>query len=1264
MMSLRRIFGLILLFIFFETAVAVAAAFLAPGNILIACFVMTGLAVLVWAVFVILSRILSRQSAPKETPRSFVPAAQKSSPEDSFILELKASVDEADRRLAGLTAHKDKGIVQSVRTLPLYLVIGPEGSGKTTAIINSGLEPKLLSGEALKDGQVIPTGAANIWYAEGAIFLEIGGYIFLQEPDRWEKALRVLAAQRTLPTWQRLLGRRTALSNLRGVILTCDASMFQARDARLAGTRARTVNERLQTIQKVMREDFPTYVLLTRSDGVRYFEEFFSHIGEGESRRALGVTLPEAKDGNDLANSYADQETSRLTKRLNRLYQSLADKRLLFLARDEVSDSRALAYEFPREFKKLRGDLVQFLLDGFRPATLNAPCRLRGVYFTGRRYISRDKVAPSDGTSVDYSMVRRSDATVFFNSPEKSSSQDYSFAGNSTSSTKATEQIFLTDLFRKIVLDDPAGRTVTALRSQAGDAKYLNLGLAACGTVLLVLSALWGFAWGKNHNLLAEVQAAIESTSNEAASQPVAVQFNQLEKLRPTMVMLHTYNRKGPPIGYRWGLYQGDNVMGDLDALYYTRFRQAALDPMLGGMNQAFLALHADRPVNTDIYKELKVYRILTSGKCKLDEALVTSAILQNRISTLSDVDAGESLDKQARFYASELKYGDPYRGSIPENAEAVESAQAYLRNLTGPDQMMQILLNQVRDKPAERLSGYASNYSQVLTGPDQVDGPYTRAGWIAISESIRNHKLAPSGEACVVGENQNEATIPGSAEMDNQVKKLYSDAYTQAWKQYLQSHHLVPFGNTTDAAQKLRTLADNNRSPLLALVYMTSTNTNVAPMRDLGDEAKESVVSAANTAATAIGNVAKKLGVDHKSDAPLLGGQTPAVPTVESAFDPVHTMVDPGNPNKWLNEKNQPYMKALADLSDALQTLPQEVHNDVPVETQEFQTAKTAWAAADSALHSLEANFPNTSSGIDIDLKNLLHEPISNASRTIASVIFVKSSPQGGTIAGGPTPAPPVDMTKIKASIKQVNVQAASLCSIISELQGKFPFDATSTTDASLEQLNGLLQPGTGAYSQFANNPDVTRTFLHTGRVWALKPDFPANYSQGFVNTLNNIEAMEQEMYGQGNANPHLDLTLSVDGTGKLPFELDVDSHVIKFTPGKPSAPVRLVWPPLTPTPTRLVLKTTSKKGGELPAQFPGPWGLFHLLQAADEESGNVFTFRSVHFANSLMPLTDDKGGPATVQIRVDSTSNLFSKGYFAKLSCHDTWALQSSGN
>lgn len=1276
MMSLRRIFGLMLLFLFFEAVVAVVTTLFFPRTtVFFACLAITGLAVATWMIFFLITRLFAQRAAkPAPQPKVIVPAAQKiSSGDDGFTLEFTALLAEADRRLQSLTSSDGSNTAPTVTTLPLFLVLGAEGSGKTTAIVNSGLEPRLLAGEAQRDGTVVPTKTANIWYAEGNIFIEFAGRLLIQEPARWEKLLQILSQQRQIPRWKRLLyGNQPARTNLRGVLLVCETEAFlKSSDVHRLGAAARALNERMQTLQSTLGDNFPAYMLFTRCDSVPYFQEFFAQLSESESRRIVGSTLPFSKIAGDSTGIYADREGSRLKKLFNRLYQSICDKRLLVMAREESIEKRAYAYEFPRELKKLRGEMLQFLLDTFRPSTLHAPIRFRGFYFSGKRLVPRSNAAVSEETEgmSDRSVVQRPmDATVIFSS-KRSFTLDYSKYTGSPANATTAKWVFLTDLFKNIILGDPAGRVAVPVQ-RLGDSKQLNIAFGATAALCLLLSIFWAISWQRNHSLLTKVEAAVTATSTTAGEAPLDA-LPDLQALLPSMQLMHSYNRGGSPLSYHWGLYSGQRAAEPLDRLYYARFRQAILEPVLNDMTSQFEQLQANSSVSEDVYKELKTYRTVTSGSCKPDDALVASTMLPVWDEAVTRDPQTQSIaDQQIQFYAHELKIDDPYHNRIQENSDAVSKAQTYLEDLTGPDKILQALLNQVRQLPAEHLGAYASNYVQVLSGPDQIDGPYTRAGWNSVEDSILNHKLVSSGEPCVMGGGTNISGW-GDSTMDAEVQKQYSDNYIQSWKQFLETHHVIPYTSAMDASQKLRILADNNRSPLLALVYMTSANTNVALPQSLRDRAAASLQSAATGAGNRVKNLYNKIAGTEKSQPapPSNDPQPAALETVATAFEPVHAMVDPGSRDKWLNDKNQAYVKALGDLSYALQMLPPQVHLDVQPETQELEAAKMALTNADAALHSLAANFPNTPTGVDVDLQNLLREPIDFARRSVASIPVIKAAVVSG--APGPPPAlPPAPdpgtALRIKATIKQINVSAVGLCSAETPLQHKFPFDANSTNDVSLDELNALLQPGSGTYSQFSDSPDASKTYNHTGRVWAPKPEFPATFSQPFLGVLNGYGEAQDEFYGPSGNAPHIDLTLSVDGTGKIPFELDVDGHTMKFTPGKQTAPLRLVWPPITNTGAKLVLKNGGKKNNMTSAQYTGSWALFRLLQSADDQSGNVFTFRNVQFGHSLNPLTNEKGVPGTVQIRIDSAaSNVFTRGYFSKLRCNDVWALQPvSGN
>jgi len=1258
MMSLRRIFGLILLFFFFEAVVAVVTTFVWPNaNVFFACVAMTALALGVWIVFMLAARLLSRPQASKSTqPKPAATPVQRPIAGDSGVAkELSSLMREANQRLATSVLLKGRREPPSTATLPLFLVIGEEASGKTNVLVNSGLEPRLLAGDATRDGMILPTRLCNLWFAEEALFADVSGRIVLQDADQWESALRVLGEQQYIPKWKRILLGRRAQPNLKGLILVCDMKMFMGGEApQRINAFAKTLNDRLQTVCSVFRKDFPVYVIFSKCDTVQYFSEFFAHLSEPEARRTLGTTLSWLKAKKDPSDVQSDRESRRLSNYFNRIYMSLADKRMVLLAREVESKKRSLAYEFPREFRKGRSGLVQFLVDVFRPNPLQQGSRLRGFYFSGQRLVLH---APSVGeaTISDFSPApRRADATRFFGtnpSVRPGASKDSVAAVHSA----IAKPLFLTEFFQNILLKDRAGNV--APRANVREQMYRNLAFGSVGALLLLLCVLWAFSWRNNRELLSEVQASVESVNRLSAQGGDPEGIVELESLRAPVARLNDYDRHGAPLSYRWGLYSGNDVAPVMNQLYFERFRNVFLDPMLGKFTTLFLSLKSTAPVQDDVYSSLKSYRMITSGACQPDSKFLNASLMPVWLPGGLNPAESELAERQMQFYVSELVVRNPYKQQVMENNAAVTQAQTYLHDLNGPDRIFRLLVDQVNQSTqGDNLSNYPANYDEVLNGPKSVDAVYSRAGWDAMMDRIHNNNLTSAGEVCVLGEGSRVSNLTLDAETKREVQDLYLKSYVQHWSSFLGAHHVVAFGSTADAARKLRVLADNNRSPLLGLVYMVSHNTDVAsaPANSKVEQAVDQLTTSAKQGISGVlgrfggKNAQQKVAAEISPQA----GATPA--DVVREFEPVHVMVDPAKGDSWVNAKNQDYIKSLAELSNAMAAIPARPDPKVPADQQAIDSANKALETADAALHSLTGSFPNTPSEVDVDLKALLAEPIGSAERSLRHLPAPPPPP--------PTPPPPPQPptpAELAVPVKaQVNKAAQTLCSSLDAIRTKFPFDTTASQEVTIQDLNDVFAPATGTLAQFAQSPDVSKAYVRQGRAWAANPAFPATFSQPFLVELNSMSEFADGMYADGGNKPHFDYTITLDGTGKVPFELDVDGHVIKYTPGKLSVPTKLVWPPITASPTKLILKT-AKTGLTLPAQNSGPWSLFHLLRAADDQNGNLFTFRTIQFATSRVPLMDGKGNPVTVQIRVDtSAGNIYSRGYFSKLHC-EGWAV-----
>src|SRR5262249_54914345 len=97
---------------------------------------------------------------------------------------LAALIAEANTALAKAPAYAAKRTPAPLYALPWYLLVGPEGSGKTNTFLNSGIEPQLLAGQ-VSTGPVNSTRICNLWLAKDAIFAEISGKSYSGDTARW-----------------------------------------------------------------------------------------------------------------------------------------------------------------------------------------------------------------------------------------------------------------------------------------------------------------------------------------------------------------------------------------------------------------------------------------------------------------------------------------------------------------------------------------------------------------------------------------------------------------------------------------------------------------------------------------------------------------------------------------------------------------------------------------------------------------------------------------------------------------------------------------------------------------------------------------------------------------------------------------------------------------------------------------------------------------------------------------------------------------------
>src|SRR5262249_10422150 len=149
------------------------------------------------------------------------------------------------------------------------------------------------------------------------------------------------------------------------------------------------------------------------------------------------------------------------------------------------------------------------------------------------------------------------------------------------------------------------------------------------------------------------------------------------------------------------------------------------------------------------VYDILKVHLTITSGACAIDPALVVRVLKEYRarLAPAAPPDWQAVADRQIDFYIAELAYAAPPR--LPEDVEAREHARQYLRQVKGIDRIYNGILAGAASHVGKgvRLGDLASNYNQVLAGPESVDPAFSREGLASFENASKKSNSGFMGE-------------------------------------------------------------------------------------------------------------------------------------------------------------------------------------------------------------------------------------------------------------------------------------------------------------------------------------------------------------------------------------------------------------------------------------------------------------------------------------------------------------------------------------
>lgn len=744
----------------------------------------------------------------------------------------------AEKMSAALAVLKKSGGAASLYDLPWYVIIGPPGAGKTTALANSGLDFPLAQTQAISGFG--GTRSMDFWFAEDAVLIDTAGRYVTQDSDKtsdkasWDAFLDLL--KRTRPN-----------RPINGVILSFSVEDMMNGDAASLQAHAETVRARLAELHEHLKIDFPVYVLFTKADLIAGFREYFASFSLNRRKLVWGVTFQNA-DRKAITHEAVPAEFDRLVSRLS---DEIIDR----LSEEPDGVARISIFGLPGQMALLRDNVDGFLRRVFEPTRYKTNAILRGFYFTS---------GTQEGTPIDQVLGAIQQPGMSF------ASGFMSGRGKS---------FFIHDLMRRVIFpeqgwvshDIKAVRRAFFMRTTA---------LVAIALVTVAAASAVGVSYWKNRQLVATAEAETENWRRDAAPELSRDVISDPD-LRPVLPLLNDIatmpagygDSEKPSIWEGFGLSQRDRL---------NRVSTDSYANALERMMRPRLILDIERKMPeiigagemTEIYRALKVYLLLGKQGGTNDDAAITAWFDQAWRQEYPGRAGLDTIDQLRRHLAAMMQLDDKRDLLVTLDQTTVDRARAAIAQLPLDQQAYAIIKDGAMGAGLtdwsliEAAGGNpATQVFATLDGQDlatmTVPGLYTYEGfWSYFYDQLDVVGDELRRDQWVLGDYADTAEIEGRlARLDRDLLDRYRAEFIAAWDKVLDN---VTFNSmVADKPQyaALLAAASANASPVLELVKAVADQTDLPREYEQLDGAEIPPPGGADAEAGAAADVAGNVG-------------------------------------------------------------------------------------------------------------------------------------------------------------------------------------------------------------------------------------------------------------------------------------------------------------------------------------------------------------------------------------------------------------------
>ncbi|KPF63523.1 type VI secretion system membrane subunit TssM [Porphyrobacter sp. AAP60] len=693
---------------------------------------------------------------------------------------------------------------------PWYVIIGPPGAGKTTALLNSGLRFPLADQTLAGSGG---TRNLDFLFAEEAVLVDTAGRYTTQDSDSavdnagWKRLLELLRKHRPFEP-------------VNGILVAIPADDLQVGDVRVIDNHAAIIRRRLREIREVLQVELPVYLLITKADLLAGMGEYFGDLDVDGRRAVIGHTFDwkgPRLSAEDVTSAFDDVTNDVAARQPKRLEEEKDMRR------------RGLILGFPGQLHALRPALFRLIEGAFlnedRPSG-----KLRGFYLTS---------GTQDGSAIDRILQGVS----------KTYGDTGAAAGGASRDGKA---FFLNRLLQDVVFKE-AGLPVSdaaLVRKRKSQIMAASIGLAAA-VVLAVVA--WTVSFIGNRSFQSDTLAASSALGQEIdASRIDLVRIGNsdasLEQVLPLLDALRDlpegYQAQaagGPSLTRRFGLFQSGLAQRNAEA-YHVGLRRILLPRIMLRLEDKMRAELSD-PLA--LYEPLKVYLMLGGGAPEgvIDPETVRRHVARDWATDLYPGSEMAQVRERLILHLDALSKDQNLSaawagGRAPLDAQLVASSRQAVSSMSLSQRAFAIMREKASDPSKDWVMAEVlqAGDAAAFANPDKVLAirvPYLfkREGFEKAYTVARETVQADlKREQWVLGKN----TVSVQSEMGGLrqgISTIYAQEYIAYWKGVVDSLQAADYFNDPQAFRALT----KDPSPLRTVLLEVRANTDFSQASAMG---------------------------------------------------------------------------------------------------------------------------------------------------------------------------------------------------------------------------------------------------------------------------------------------------------------------------------------------------------------------------------------------------------------------------------------------